>query len=385
VQGKFFDKFNKLKCCVLIPTYNNAGTLEKVLNGVLCYTSNVIVVNDGSTDSTRKILLNFSHIEVIHQPTNKGKGIALRTGFKAALNKGYEYVITIDSDGQHNVDDLPKFIDSIDINPGSIIIGSRNMQQKNIPGKSSFGHRFSNFWFRVETGIHLPDTQSGYRLYPVRELKNTKYYTHKFEFEIEVLVRAAWNGIPITSVPVSVYYAPDGERVSHFRPFKDFFRISVLNSILVVIAILYARPVHYLKNFNKEKFLKLIGSGEPKEKLALAVGFGVFMGIIPIWGYQMLAAAFLAHLMKLNKALVLLASNISFPPLIPFILYGSLVMGRMFVSKPIQLTFNLHIDMPTVKTGLVQYISGSILLAFSAGIAMSLITYISLAVKRKRS
>lgn len=313
-----------------------------------------------------------------------GKGLALRKGFKAACDKGFEYAITIDSDGQHSPDDLPAFIDLIDKNPGALIVGARNMNQEGIPGKSSFGHRFSNFWYRVETGINLPDTQSGYRLYPIVRLMDLSFFTVKFEFEIEVLVRAAWKGIPILSVPVSIFYAPKKERISHFRPFKDFSRISILNTALVLMAIVYKRPLSYFRSLNTEKLKILFGSGESTLNLSLAVGFGVFMGIIPIWGYQMLVAAFLAHLMKLNKILVLVASNISVLPMVPFIVYGSLLMGKCFVDKPLLLTFNQHINLTTIKTGLFQYITGSIFLALSAGCLMAILAYIFLTIRRKR-
>ena len=152
-----------------------------------------------------------------------------------------------------------------------------------------------------------------------------RFFTRKFEFEIEILVRSVWKGIPVTSIPISVYYAPDDKRISHFRPFTDFTRVSILNSLLVLLALLYFRPLLYFRDFNFEKLKKLLGSGEPSLKLSLATGFGVFMGIVPIWGFQMITAAFLAHLFRLNKALVLVASNISLPPMMPFIIYLSLI------------------------------------------------------------
>ncbi|HPS31560.1 MAG TPA: glycosyltransferase family 2 protein, partial [bacterium] len=165
------EKFKELNCCVIIPTYNNSGTLASVINGVLKYTDRIIVVNDGSNDLTSEILKQFRNITVVTHPVNKGKGIALRTGFKKAVEMSFRYAITIDSDGQHNPDDLPKFIEKIEANPDSMIVGARNMEQSTVPGKSSFGHKFSNFWYKVETGIDLPDTQSGYRLYPIEKLK----------------------------------------------------------------------------------------------------------------------------------------------------------------------------------------------------------------------
>jgi glycosyltransferase involved in cell wall biosynthesis len=207
----FQEQFDRHKICVLIPTYNNAATLHKVISGVMEYTSNIIVVNDGATDSTAEILQSFPTINIVSYNPNRGKGWALRTGFKQAVQLGYHYAITIDSDGQHFPADLPRFIEKLEQNGPCLIIGARNMEQASVPGKSSFGHKFSNFWFWVETGIKAPDTQSGYRLYPVSLLTNTVYFTRKFEFEIEVIVRAAWKEIKIESVPVSVYYAPPDE------------------------------------------------------------------------------------------------------------------------------------------------------------------------------
>ena len=240
--ASFRPLFVEKKVCVLVPTYNNEQTLEKVLYDVLLYTDAVIVVNDGSTDSTPGILSKFPGIELVSYERNKGKGYALRQGFMRAVEKGYDYAISIDSDGQHFADDLPKFLFALAENPSAVIIGARNMGQSSVPGKSSFGNKFSNFWFWVETGLKMQDTQSGYRLYPVKQLSSINFITRKFEFEIEVLVRAAWNGLEIVHVPVRVFYPEKGKRVSHFRPFKDFLRISVLNTVLVTIALLYIKP-----------------------------------------------------------------------------------------------------------------------------------------------
>src|SRR6476620_12271402 len=122
--------------------------------------------------------------------------MALRAGFKKSVELGFHYAITIDSDGQHYPHDIPVFLNELEQNGEALLIGSRNMVQAGIPKKSSFGNKFSNFWFWVETGIRLDDTQSGYRLYPLQHIPK-KFYTRKFEFEIEVIVRTAWKGIPV--------------------------------------------------------------------------------------------------------------------------------------------------------------------------------------------
>jgi len=246
------ERFRQHKVCVLMPTYNNEGTLQGVLDSVLLYTDQVIVVNDGSTDRTSEILKNYPQLVIVSYSKNVGKGWALREGFKRALKLGFDHVISIDSDGQHFAEDLPKFLDKLEEEPGTLNVGARNMDQSSVPGKSSFGHKFSNFWFWVETGIRLPDTQSGYRLYPIRRMQDLRFVTRKFEFEIEVLVRSSWKGIQMTSVPVKVFYADKGKRVSHFRPFKDFTRISILNTVLVTIALVYIKPRDFVRGLKKK-------------------------------------------------------------------------------------------------------------------------------------
>ncbi len=388
--------FKDLKVCVLIPTYNNEQTLARLIDDVKKYTNQIIVVNDGSTDNTKNILSNYSDIVSISYKKNKGKGYALKTGFKKALNLTYKYAITIDSDGQHFADDLPKFIQKLQNsnNKDILIIGARNMEQENIPGKSSFGNKFSNFWFKVETGLSLSDTQSGYRLYPIFMYEKTKFFTNKYEFEIEVIVRSAWKGIKIEQVPVKVHYFPKEERVSHFRPFNDFSRISVLNTFLVLITFLYIKPLYFVKYIfkNPAKAIKteLVRHNENPKKIALASGFGIFMGIVPLWGFQMLIAAIVAHWLKLNKIIVLAFSNISIPPMIPFIIYFSYKTGGLFFNNNDLLSKeqlillkksitdgNFYIKFNDIGLQILQYIAGSFVLGVLAGIVVSLITYIS--------
>lgn len=383
------DKFDELSCCVLIPTYNNEKTLKQVVLGVLNYTSNVILVNDGSTDSTKDIIKEFqTHIHIEQFEKNIGKGKALRHGFKVAKNLGYRYAISIDSDGQHLPEDLINFLEKIEDEPDALIVGARNMDQSSVPGKSSFGHKFSNFWFRLQTGINLPDTQSGYRLYPIQLLADTLYFTNKFEFEIEVIVRAAWKKINVTSVPVKVIYQTGEDRVTHFRPFNDFTRISVLNTFLTLIALLWFIPVRYLSKEKREEFkayiINAFSAEEPDSKKALAIGFGFFMGIFPVWGYQMLIAILISHFLKLNKVLVVVAANISIPPMIPFIIFGSVKLGGLILGHDHFEGFELSQlgDLEIIRHHLKQYLIGSVTLSLVAGIIGGIITYFILKILR---
>ncbi|QEM06731.1 DUF2062 domain-containing protein [Mucilaginibacter rubeus] len=383
-------KFKQLQVCVIIPTYNNQGTLAAVITDVLAYTDQVIVVNDGSTDSTPAIIQSFPQIQSVSYTQNVGKGWALRKAFEFATEQGYQHAITIDSDGQHFAANLPAFIEKLEQEPDSLIIGSRNMEQSSVPGKSSFGHKFSNFWFWVETGIKCPDTQSGYRLYPIHLLKNSNFITRKYEFEIEVIVRAAWKNIKIDWVPVKVYYAPKETRVSHFRPFQDFSRISVLNTILVIITFAYIKPRDFFRMlFDKKKATQMLKNlffnpeHSPQLK-AKSVAFGVFMGIVPIWGFQLLVAISLAFLFRLNKAIVVTAAHISVAPMIPVIIFlsyktGSLWMGGKDVDIPLD-----KISLKSIGEHLEQYLYGSISLAIFAGIIAGFLTFALLKLFKRR-
>ena len=383
--------FRDNRICVLIPTFNNARTLAGILKKVSAQTNNIIVVNDGSTDNTPDVLMEFAHLHVISYSPNKGKGFALRKGFEEALIAGYDYAITIDSDGQHDPGDIQKFTDYLQDHRNAIIIGSRNMDQPDVPGKSTFGNKFSNFWFWIETGIRRNDTQSGFRLYPIRALSDIALYTNKFEFEIEVLVRAAWHGIEILEVPVKVYYPPREKRISHFRPFRDFTRISILNTVLVTIAVLYIKPRDFIRSFKKKSLRTILrdllfNSDESDTKKAISVGFGIFMGIVPIWGFQLIVAISLSILYKLNKALVILAANISIPPLIPLILYVSHLTGKIWMGdRAIDISFTSSITFDTMKKSFIQYVTGAFTLATILGVAAGMVTYAALKMMKRKS
>jgi len=361
------------------------------MEDLLAFNAPIIVVNDGSTDDTKNLLSCFSQIQTISYSPNRGKGIALQQGFRAALEGGYEYAISIDSDGQHFAKDLPAFLDHLTKNPGALIIGARNMDQSSVPGKSSFGHRFSNFWFQVETDIQLPDTQSGYRLYPIARLQSMVFITRRFEFEIEVIVRAAWKGIPVISVPVAVYYPPPQERISHFRPFIDFTRISILNTVLVLISFLYIKPRDllrrlFLKQKWKEVFVdELFDPAQSNGRKSASVAFGILMGILPIWGFQLIVAIFGAVLLRLNKGLVIIFANISIPPMIPLIIYASYRFGNFWIPDTdgrISLTKSLSLS--AIRYNFKQYLVGSISLAIIAGLVAGLITYLLLKIFNKK-
>lgn len=388
MQNNTIEK--EINYCVVIPTYNNERTLESVIEGVLKITDRIIIVNDGSTDNTARILEKYAHLEIVTHAINKGKGKALRNAFKRAFELGYEYAITIDSDGQHVPADIPILLKGIEENRGALVMGARNMSQEGIPQKSSFGNKFSSFWYWAETGNKLSDTQSGFRAYPLEPISKIKWVTNKFEFEIEVLVRLAWVNVGAVEVPVQVIYPED--RVSHFRPAKDFIRISMLNTVLFTLAVAFFLPrSFFFHNSPKEIVRKIkeevLRNIDTPTKLAGAIAMGLFFGVAPIWGFQMMVAFVFASIFKLNRTLVLLVSNISTPPFIPLIVFTSFLCGAIFVSEPVELSFNLsEITLETVFLQLRQYVIGAFVLATGLAVIGFSVTYvISSSLQRKKA
>lgn len=234
--------------CVVIPTYNNVGTICDVVERTLQQCQDVIVVSDGCTDGTCELLKGIKGITLVAYQKNAGKGTALKRGFKKALEMGFAYAITIDADGQHFPEDIPLMLEANQKNPGCLIVGERKgLETMERSGGSKFANAFSNFWFTVQTGCRLKDTQTGYRLYPLKKLYGLSLLTSRYEAELELMVFASWHGVKLVSTPVNVFYPPREERVSHFRPGLDFTRISILNTILCVLALVYALPLAIIR------------------------------------------------------------------------------------------------------------------------------------------
>lgn len=234
------------EACAVIPTYQNAKTLLKVVADVHRVVDTVFVVDDGSNDGTAALLDKATGNErpekVLTHPKNCGKGAALKTGLTYARQQGFRYAVTVDADGQHRADDIPALLKAVEEEPDALAIGSRGLQHENMPAKSTFANRFSNFWFALQTLQRLPDTQSGLRIYPLRRLHGLRWMSARYEAELTLLVFSAWAGVKLLPVPVSVYYPPRDQRVTHFRPGRDFTRISVLNTLLCFLMVVYGWP-----------------------------------------------------------------------------------------------------------------------------------------------
>ncbi len=239
---------------VIIPVYNHGSMVAIVVEKALALNLPIIVVDDGSTDAGIESLNRFDNVEVLHHGSNQGKGAAILTGFERAVGFA-DWAITMDADGQHDPEDAKTLMQALPDNTRPIMVGARQgMSASHIPWTSRFGREFSNFWIRLSGGPPISDTQSGFRIYPLLESMALKTKAGYYQFELEVLVKAHWSGIPIIEAPVKVTYAPGSSRVSHFRPFVDFMRNARTFARLIAHRFLI-RPfsTRYINNMAKNR------------------------------------------------------------------------------------------------------------------------------------
>jgi glycosyltransferase involved in cell wall biosynthesis len=206
---------------VIIPTYNHGGRVAAVARQALSLGCPVFLIDDGSTDDTRLRLRSVSGIHLMIHAQNRGKGAALITGMRAAADVA-DYAVTIDADGQHDPVDAWKLMAAVPADRRVIMVGRREMADA--PWTSRKGRAFSNFWVRVSGGPTLTDSQSGFRIYPLPETLELGVVARRYQFEVEVLARAAWQGIPVMETTISARYGSALPRISHFHPFVDFMR-----------------------------------------------------------------------------------------------------------------------------------------------------------------
>ena len=209
---------------IVIPSYNHGPMVETVIQKALKLNLPVVVVDDGSTDSSINRIKNIDGVRFLRHRQNRGKGAAIMTGFDLASETA-DWAITIDADGQHHPEDALNLIRAIPENSRPLVVGMRQgMTGQDVPWTSRFGRKFSNFWIKISGGPAMTDSQSGFRIYPLPESINLDVKARRFQFEVEILVRAAWANIPVIEVPISVSYAKGAQRISHFRPLVDSLR-----------------------------------------------------------------------------------------------------------------------------------------------------------------
>lgn len=217
------------KTCVIIPCFNHSAAVAAVARAAQAHCL-VLIVDDGSTAP----LPELPGCSVLRQERNCGKGAALRAGFQRAGQLGFSHAITMDADGQHFAQDLPKFLAAAQAQPGALVVGVRDFYASRCPPARRHSNRISTFWFRAETGVRLGDSQCGFRCYPLALTRRLKTRWGRYAFELEFMVRASWVGAPIVAVPVKCIYESGQLPRSHFRPVRDLAHITIMNIGLVL-------------------------------------------------------------------------------------------------------------------------------------------------------
>lgn len=380
---------------LLIPLYNHGVTVRRVVEKGLAAGWPVLVVDDGSSDGGLE-RLNGLECATLRLEINQGKGAAVLAGARWAAERGYVKIIIVDADDQLDPAEARLLAEAAADHPQALVVGARRMDHSNAPRSSLFGRSFSNFWVHLECGRELPDTQSGFRLYPVKELLQLVTDCRRYDFEVEVLTRAAWAGLPILSVEVSVHYPPGGERVSHFHQFRDNFRLTCLHTRLVSRALLpwphrrlvvsspedivaarreklsLLHPVNFVKYLCREHTSAL--------QLAVAAWLGVFFGALPLLACHTAAILYVCHRLHLNKVTAVTASQLCMPPVVPVLC----IQVGYFLRRGTLLTeFTWDTLVLQAHQRLWEWLLGSLLLGPLLGLLVGALVYFP--IKRLRA
>ena len=378
---------------VVIPLYNHAATLGKVVADVQRFSDLIIVVDDGSSDHAIEECEKLDQsVHIIRHPQNRGKGAAILSGAAKARELKAGHIVTIDADGQHYGEDLPEFFAAISKDPEAITVGCRKFDETYVPGSSRFGRSFSNFWFRVQTGHRIGDSQSGFRAYPLSVLAAFKWREKRYAFENEILVRAAWAGIRVQEIDIKVHYPARHEHISHFHRLWDNLRLSFLNTRLTIRSMLPwphnqldaigQPPAEPVSIFHPLRSLRLLlKENVTPKRLAVAVALGVFVGALPLLGIRAMMILVITGYFRLNKVVALAAGNICTPPFVPALCIeaGYFMRHGTFLTELSFKTLGYQALERFWEWGL-----GSLIVGPALALAIGLITYfIALQIKKQ--
>jgi glycosyltransferase involved in cell wall biosynthesis len=209
---------------ILIPAYECEATIGAAVAGARTHGLPILVVNDGSRDATAG-LASAAGAEIVHHATNRGKGASLTTGMRELAARGFTHALSMDGDGQHLPREIPTLLAAAAENPTAIVIGVRRRNEQEVAGINLFGNRFANLCVQYAAGVPVPDTQSGFRVYPIATMLRLPVQGTHFDYESSAIIHAARAKVAILSLPVDVYYPPIDQRRSHYRKVVDTLRI----------------------------------------------------------------------------------------------------------------------------------------------------------------
>lgn len=377
--------YNNNKIWCVIPCFNNEKTINNIVERCKKYINNILIVDDGSTTINLKNYFKEQDFKVIRHKKNLGKGAAILTALKYLNNMNVDYIITLDADGQHYPEDIPIFLETIQEDDFSLIVGERNFNSQNIPYKSRFGKNFSNLWLRLETGVNIRDSQCGFRAYPVKLISKLKFISRHYNFEVEVLAKASWAGIKINNKSINVWYPDSMEtRTTNFKPIIDNIRFSLLHIHLIFLRLFLIQQKKIFNKKNKKtqikflfhplKFIKiLLREHTSPFELGLSAGLGTLLAVLPLIGAHTLAILYAATRFHLNKIMAVNIQHLFMPPFTPFIcieLGHYLLNGEWLKNISIN-TFTLQIP-----ERIIEWVLGSLFLAPLFAIITGLMVYI---------
>jgi uncharacterized protein (DUF2062 family) len=335
----------EFEAVVIAPTFNNARTLLQVLEGIDRVGLPVILINDGSTDETAKILEGWQDAEgrhtVLTHSTNRGKAAAMRSGFERALRDGYSHAVTIDTDGQLEPQDIPEMLRIARKSPGAIVVGCRDATAKDYPLANRLARIATNLFVRLESGECIPDSQCGFRVYPFKKIRSIRCRTGRYSYETEILTRAVWAGIPIEQATVQCRYELPEGRVSHFRPWLDSFACVKIHARLLLESMTrrmtdpqnspaqgtpaWRRLLWWLSPIRAGRALRQ--NPAERGRFATGVAVGVFIANLPLYGVQTVLGLYAARRLRLNPVSVILGSSVSTPPVGPLLITMAISAG----------------------------------------------------------
>jgi len=224
---------------IVIPIYNHKDEIGATLARLIPHSLPIFVVDDGSDEATQTVLGALaerwpSQMRLLRLPANGGKGAAVMAGLRAAHEAGYTHALQIDADGQHDADDVPRFLDAARAAPGAVVLG-KPVYDASVPKARLYGRYLTHLWVWIETlSFAIPDSMCGFRVYPLNaacELIDAVALPTRMDFDIEILVRLSWRGARFITIPTRVTYAQGG--LSHFHVVRDNVRISKAHTRLV--------------------------------------------------------------------------------------------------------------------------------------------------------